>query len=138
MERFIVRCYCRLSNCDILKLLLIQLLPRDLGTALQVEAAVGINAGVQRAAKSISLLLQVHSTRFQHVDEAKCKGLSGPLVSYYSYRMLSAGTYVNNALDCTKDGSHGLANEWHSTEQPRFADQDVEKLLVNLDKLLND
>lgn len=47
-------------------------------------------------------------------------------------------TYVYDAFNCPKHGSHGLANEWHSAEKTRLANEDVEKLLVDLDKLLSD
>lgn len=45
-------------------------------------------------------------------------------------------TYVNDTLNLAQDGRDRLANERDNVKETDFADQDVEKNLVDFDKLL--
>lgn len=47
-------------------------------------------------------------------------------------------TYVDDTLNGAKNGSDGLTNEGNGVEEAGLADEDVQKLLVDLDELVSD
>lgn len=58
-----------------------------------------------------------------------CTTLAGSYTTGYGT------TYIDNALNSAEKGSHRLPDEWNGVEEASLANQDVQKLLVDLDKL---
>lgn len=59
---------------------------------------------------------------------------------FEKYRSLAAQdllgqTDIDDSFDLSKHSGDGLTNEWYSIEEPGFADQDIEKRLVDANKL---
>lgn len=105
---------------------------------LQVKPAVRINGSSNGAGQRVGGVLHVHRTALQHVDQSKGESLQCSVSSTGFNSSRGAGTYVDTTLNSAQDSRDRLANERHSVEEAGLADEDVEKLLVNLDELEGD
>lgn len=50
-------------------------------------------------------------------------------------RQIHLVSYIDNGFNLAEDGSHGLSDEGNSGEEAGLANEDIEKSLVDADKL---
>ena len=127
----------QLSQPDLSNELTLELLVAHIG---DTEAFISANGNLNRARERVGVRLNVRVLipGLDKVNEAKGNGL---FLSYHVSHVptdqyaLWSGTYIDNGLNLAEDGSDRLANEGDSGEEAGLADEDVEKSLVNTDKL---
>lgn len=93
---------------------------------------------VESATQRLGLCCQIGSAGLDSIDECESNRLFWSVVRKATNirgDALKESTYINDSFDLAKYSSNRLANEGDGLEEPGFADQDVEKRLVDTNEL---
>jgi hypothetical protein len=106
-----------------------------------LDAFVGLDGDLEGSAEHVSLRLQVGAARLNPVDKTESNCLSN-VRSRTSSRLNTScsragSTDINDVLNLAENSSNRRANDGNGVEEAGLADEDVEKNLVDADKLLH-